>query len=524
MSLPLLFFFSYCLTLVLYIISLESVSKILFKQNGPFYILFPLLMIWPTNGIEQNALIHSNNFESLFLAIPITIFALAYLLEDKITASFILAAIATVIHLQIGVNIFIILFLCYLILNIRNPKRFNNILIPLLYYLIISAYPLSIAFRAISVNQAVARNHFFIDFVRFRAPHHFILSSISGHIKNFALLCFLGLISFISKQKECTDKKSVIFVSVIIVGVIIQYIFIELIPVDFFAKLQFFRMTVFVSMLSFMYISNFLYIALDKKRSLLVLIAVIMIIFSRNALLALVLFVLLHIAKDDKGRPAGKYVWLCFIFAVLIVLAHTLPFNSTEHYFKKLIFSILVGTLFYILMEKSRFRLYKMYHIPLLIFTVFIFPFQIRHGLFYNISMHNFPRNDWETVCFWIKKNTPSDALFITPPYRDGFHLYAERRELVDFKSSPLLEKDILEWQERLEDVLRIRDIFTIKEKGFKSQGIMRERYNSLCENEIKILARKYKAEYIVFEKPKKLPFEILYEDAQYIVYKLSAG
>jgi hypothetical protein len=206
MPLPALFLFSYCCALFLYIFSLKKISKILFREDSPFYILFVLLMTWYTGGIEINSLIHLNDFESQFLATPVIIFAIAYFFENKTTKSFILAGIATLIHLQMGINIFIILLLSYLILNFRSPsKMLRDIGIPVLCYLMISLWPAITVFKNLLATDVAWDNRFYIDYIKFRIPHHFILTFSKDSLLNFVLLCFLGFMGFVSKRKDNTE-------------------------------------------------------------------------------------------------------------------------------------------------------------------------------------------------------------------------------------------------------------------------------------------------------------------------------
>ncbi len=51
----------------------------------------------------------------------------------------------------------------------------------------------------------------------------------------------------------------------------------------------------------------------------------------------------------------------------------------------------------------------------------------------------------------WIAQNTPNDALFVIPPRHDAFRLYAERSVIADWKTSPVLPNEVLEWYGRME-------------------------------------------------------------------------
>ena len=519
-KLPILFFISYCLTLMLYIISIKKLSIILFKHNGPFYILFVLLMGWRNYGIEANALIHNNNFEAMFLAPPIAILAIAYFFENKMNKAFIFSAITTIVHILIGVNLFIILILCYIILYIRKPiQSMKKIFIPVLLYLIISSWQLIPALIN-AFKRAVDYKQFYINYLWFREPHHFILSTWGIGMIIFGLLCLLGLICLMKKEKGEIDKKSVIFVTIVLIGILIQYIFIEIIPIDFFARFHFYRMSIFVTMIAFMYIANYLYNIID--RSILFFLIAIIFIFGNDPLFGIMLVLLIELIFKKR------YKILFFLIAVAAILTLTSDFlfiKATNYLcmfpFIPVILAVLLGTLLYFLRSIEIKKLkYNIVFIPLIILSVFTISTHIKEGLCYNINIHLTPQNKWEKLCFWIKDNTPQEDFFITPPYLYGFHLYAERSLLVDYKVPPVIETDIFEWKKRLEDVFRVDDVFSFRDR-FRRYEFFKERYNSLSEEEIKHLGEKYNADYIIFEKPKQLLFEVQYETKDYIIYKI---
>ncbi|MEN9556059.1 MAG: hypothetical protein RLZZ232_2345 [Planctomycetota bacterium] len=57
---------------------------------------------------------------------------------------------------------------------------------------------------------------------------------------------------------------------------------------------------------------------------------------------------------------------------------------------------------------------------------------------------------DWKDACAWLQKNTPKEALILTPREAFGFKWYAERAEYVCYKDCPQDAAGILEWDRRL--------------------------------------------------------------------------
>lgn len=114
-------------------------------------------------------------------------------------------------------------------------------------------------------------------------------------------------------------------------------------------------------------------------------------------------------------------------------------------------------------------------------------------------------KNDWIAVQEWIKKNTPTDAIILTPPHRNGFRIYSQRSIVGEIKdgSSSLYSWELASlWQQRLSDVHPLGNKTTI---------------------EIKKLAQKYHADYFVAftDDPIYRNLPELFRTKTLVVYKL---
>src|SRR5207248_1848204 len=61
--------------------------------------------------------------------------------------------------------------------------------------------------------------------------------------------------------------------------------------------------------------------------------------------------------------------------------------------------------------------------------------------------------SDWVNVCDWVAKNTPSDALFLTPRLNQSFKWRAGRAEVCNRKDMPQDAQSIVAWFARLKDI-----------------------------------------------------------------------
>ncbi len=57
---------------------------------------------------------------------------------------------------------------------------------------------------------------------------------------------------------------------------------------------------------------------------------------------------------------------------------------------------------------------------------------------------------DWLAVCAWIRENTPTDSLWLTPKYQQSFKWYAQRAEVVCWKDVPQDNRSVIEWYKRI--------------------------------------------------------------------------
>lgn len=120
---------------------------------------------------------------------------------------------------------------------------------------------------------------------------------------------------------------------------------------------------------------------------------------------------------------------------------------------------------------------------------------------------------DWQAACAWVRKETPPDAVFITPRENSTFKWYADRSEVLNQKDIPQDSAGIVEWQARFDALYP--EIVT-------EEGPKRKTVDQLPESEILRLAKKYGAGYLIVENYVPLQFPVLYKNKTYSVFKLS--
>jgi hypothetical protein len=116
----------------------------------------------------------------------------------------------------------------------------------------------------------------------------------------------------------------------------------------------------------------------------------------------------------------------------------------------------------------------------------------------------------------WIAKNTPTNAVIISPPWR-GENFYFSQRAQVASWWVPRFDR-LTEWRDRLESM--VGDVSGVRPGTTKARmEHIVARYNQLTATEIASLVEKYGAEYLVTSA--KYSYPALFNSGSYKVYSL---
>ena len=342
------------------------------------------------------------------------------------------------------------------------------------------------------------------------------------------LYCWLFLMGFYTLPTSENKRDIKIFVGTVVVLCTLGTMFAEIYSIPFIMKMSLWRSSWLYIILSLPCIVHLLIKMWDKsllKRfiivSTLIVITGYIHYFPSYYLILFNLFFLFFLHKisfERRWQWLDKKLPIIFLIFILITITHQGLFDWGT---KGTIMGLGFTFLFLLLVGVTKKSLSRLKHdrsfIIAALFFIFLFDTGIllyRGGpdIYYHGCLRG-KRDQWADIQTFAKEHTKKDALFIVPPYINDFGIYSERAILGDWaEGANILYLDncfARKWLERMNDL------------GWKTMWGAKSGYNSLSTEEIVSKAKKYFTHYIVTEKPKRFDLPSIYENDQFILYKV---
>lgn len=168
--------------------------------------------------------------------------------------------------------------------------------------------------------------------------------------------------------------------------------------------------------------------------------------------------------------------------------------------------------------------------VAFLALSAFIVIFVLPLGIWYPGTYVYGRQTPWYDAQIWARDHSPKDAVFITPPYIWWFYesewrVFSERSDVVSL--SELLEVDLAPnyastWEQRFNAVAP-GALARMAGDVFENRLLAAQAYYSLSDQDVMRVACRYRASYIVAEKPHLRSFQAIYENEQFVIYALPA-
>jgi hypothetical protein len=147
----------------------------------------------------------------------------------------------------------------------------------------------------------------------------------------------------------------------------------------------------------------------------------------------------------------------------------------------------------------------------------------IIRGPFFGLFRIPADRPDYVTLCEWASHHTPVDAIFLVPPDEQSMRLIGRRAIIVNYKSVPQLSGELIEWRDRLCDVLAMQNLNDLPRGYPKTLAAIRDRYDALSSQELFAAAEKYHVRYIVTSHGLvDQQNHLIHASGQYMLYDLN--
>jgi len=305
--------------------------------------------------------------------------------------------------------------------------------------------------------------------VKVRNPHHILPSNWDlGNWFNF--ICFIigGLLCI--KNAELLRKEDKINFYVIIgtsiFALFLNYIFVEVYPLAFIAKLQLARTVPFAQLIIFIAVCLTIDILYRQKRIAISLLLLVVLTLPFRGIIFLGLSVW-QTKKYVFPKGFNILLWILAIGTVIFSLIYPVT-DSWEIMGDRIIsipvlFSILAFP--FILEETSLATSIKqtLTHTLALITTatlVFgvagILPKPILNVFQTRVNINAVSSDDLSRLAMRFSQISSRDSLVLIPPSVTSFQFFSERAIVVNFKNFPFTEKGIKEWQNRMQAVLGV--------------------------------------------------------------------
>ncbi|MGL5059962.1 MAG: DUF6798 domain-containing protein [Microcoleus sp.] len=378
-------------------------------------------------------------------------------------------------------------------------------------------------------TQTIDNAEFVFIHAKVRNPHHILPSNWDiGNWLNF--ICFIiGGLLCIKKTDLLPKEDKVKFYLIIatsIIALFFNYVFVEIYPIAFIAKLQLARTVPFAQLIIFIAVS----LTVDR--------------LYRNKQIAVGLLLLTVLTLPFRGFIfLGLSVWqttnyvfpkryniLLWILAAgtsIFSLTYPLPDSweiagdrifSIPIFFSILAFPfILEQTVIAESIKSLILRTLAVITAATLVFGVAgILPKPILNLFRSRVNIDVTPQDDLSRLALRFRQNSSRDALVLIPPSVTSFQYFSERAIVVNFKNFPFTEQGIKEWKNRMEAILGI---------SLNPQMIWggNDFFSRRSGAELVKVARNYQADYILTRSDwhPNIQGEIVDREGKWMLYKI---
>ena len=481
LSVPAVCFFYYALAFFSFILGLYAIGRYLgdSKLSGATLAFLGLAVSSGTLGFAD--IFRVEPIPATF-AMGITVWGIYFCFRKRWVLGYLFFGLACLLQFLVGVLPACLLAPALLIYAIRHQRLQTVILSFLTLGIMVSLVYGPMVITGNTSSGEIGNEEFVYLYGYVRHPWHIILSAFSPESwRNFFMFIGIGGLC-IRTSKSLEPENKLTLISIIVTSLfllLLGYLFVEIYPLSFFAKLQLSRTTPFALLAVLIGVSVLVGECFQKgdiALGLLLIVVPVMDNFGDIALVfrvitlgALISNLLISNIATKNGQVKNRVetfskavrsklnsrrgiITSVFIFLIFLAISY--------NFFPFLFLSLSVP-----FFEENHPKSYRRVRIviPALIVIFLIFLTQhvsgrLSHssltGLQRDIKIYPQANKSIERLALRFRQQSSKDAIVLTPPSDEKFRFYAERNVVVTFKSFPFTDQGIREWKNRMEALL----------------------------------------------------------------------
>ncbi|MCC5900186.1 MAG: hypothetical protein JJU32_20030 [Phormidium sp. BM_Day4_Bin.17] len=460
-------------------------------------------------------------------AISLTVWGFVFCVSRRWILGYFFFGLASLFQILVGVFPGI-LILPWLLKDAYSQRKLQKLILPLLILGIgAGAVYIPMKLTGLTGSEALSHEEFINIYGVIRHPHHIIFSQFQHpQWLNFWAFSSLAIFNCIT-LKPVTLSEKYKLLSPILAGLLILplgYIFVEIYPITFFAKLQLARVTPFMQLFGFLGF-GLLAQELFRKKSVgsvvlmatllvlpnLALAPILLILILTNLWLPRILKIQSWIAlgitaslltiqiQDNPSQSIRDLGWLAILWGCLMIPAGVQKLESNLHKFQRI----------------SRLFPGLMYSIGLVPLLILIFglggwlPRPLQNPFDGRVERQWFHNSDLYRLGHHIQDITPKDSLILVPDSSHEFRAYSKRSVVFTIKSLPFSDAGIQEW--------------------FKRWQKMREQaptYRQHSLQQLVMLAQEFEADYVLTQENwhPEIPYPVVAREGDWLLFQVPSS
>ena len=527
-SIPLAHFIYQFLAFASFILACYAIINIYTNSKLPAAAMAFLCIAASFTDVGNTLIFSTKSVPSIF-AMGFAIWGIYFSLRQKWLTGYLFFGLACLLQFLVGLLPGLMMVPVLFIESVKQRKFKTLILAIALLAAMASIVYVPMLLTGTTSTHTIDNAEFVYIHAKVRNPHHILPSNWDvGNWFNF--ICFIigGLLCI--KNSNFLPKEDKINFSVIvgtsIFALFLNYVFVEVYPLAFIAKLQLARTVPFAQLIIFLAVALTVeQLYREKQIAISLLLLAVLTLPFRG-----IIFLGLSVWQTKNYVLPKRYNILLWILAAgTVILSLIYPVTDSWEIMGDRIISIPVFfsiLAFPFILEKTSLATsikQTVTHTLALITTatlVFgvagILPKPILNVFQTRININAVPRDDLSRLAVRFSQISSRDSLVLIPPSVTSFQFFSERAIVVNFKNFPFTEKGIKEWQNRMETVLGVPLNPQMIWGG--NEFFIRRRSADLVK-----VAKKYHADYILTRTDwhPNIQGEIADKQGKWILYKI---